>query len=212
MREEVTDRLYAVFLESFADATTSEEQLRIFWNQIASAYTDRKRHYHTLDHLEHLYEELSEVKENITDWNTLICTLFYHDMVYSPRSFKNELKSAELAGEHLRSIGVSEEKIEKCRDQILATKHHRKSEDKDTNYFLDADLSILGATEDTYGSYVQNIRKEYKLVPRGIYRKGRKKVIRNFLAMEQIYKTDHFYNKYEDPARANLSSELEKLQ
>jgi predicted metal-dependent HD superfamily phosphohydrolase len=122
------------------------------------------------------------------------------------------LKSAELAAERLRDIGISEDKIEKCRDQILATKHHKTSEDMDSNYFLDADLAILGSSEEKYQEYKDGIRMEYKLVPRGIYRKGRMKLVKKFLSMDRIYKTDHFYEKYEERARANLTSELKLLQ
>ena len=165
-----------------------------------------------MNHLRALLDELSEVKHEITDWNTTMFTLFYHDIVYSSLSYKNELKSAELAAERLRDLGVSEEKIEKCRDQILATKNHRTSEDTDTNYFLDADLSILGYPEDKYQEYVEKIRKEYRMIPKGIFRKGRLKVIKKFLSMERIFKTEHFCDKYEEKARANLSSELKQLQ
>jgi len=48
-------------------------------------------------------------------------------------------------------------------------------------------------------------------VPDFIYNQGRQKVLKHFLAMNQIYKTDYFFNKYESQARTNLNIELEKL-
>lgn len=204
LREQFNQLLYSLGV--------SESQIETYWSEIVVHYSDKKRFYHTLNHLEELLDKLSEIKNQINDWTTLMFTLYYHDIIYSSLSYKNELKSAELAAERLRGIGVSEEKIEKCRDQILATKHHKTSEDMDTNYFLDADLAILGSSEEKYRDYRSQIREEYKLVPRGIYRKGRMKLVKNFLSMDRIYKTDHFYEKYEEKARVNLASELKLLQ
>lgn len=44
-----------------------------------------------------------------------------------------------------------------------------------------------------------------------MYVPGRKKVLNYFLAMPRIFKTNHFYEKYEEAARKNLEDELERL-
>jgi len=200
------------FIELLHSLGAAKTQSETYWNEIEEKYSDKNRHYHNLDHLRALSKELSEVKHEINDWKTIMLSLYYHDIVYSAVSYKNELKSAELAAERLRTIGVSEERIEKCRDQILATKYHKTSEDMDTNYFLDADLAILGSSEASYQDYTERLRKEYNLIPAGIYRKGRMKVVKNFLSRDRIYKTDHFYQKYEESARTNLTFEVKQLQ
>jgi predicted metal-dependent HD superfamily phosphohydrolase len=85
------------------------------------------------------------------------------------------------------------------------------SENTDTNLFTDADLSILGQPWETYLAYAQNVRKEYGQYPKIIYRSGRKKVLRHFLEMERIFKTEYFFEKYEICARKNIEQELENL-
>lgn len=102
-------------------------------------------------------------------------------------------------------------KIEQCAAMILATKHHGKAENADTNWLIDADLSILGQDPATYGQYTLQIRKEYSIYPDFLYNPGRKKVLKYFLAMPRIYKTSDFSGKYEQQARINLAAELQRL-
>ena len=95
--------------------------------------------------------------------------------------------------------------------QVLATKKHAACDDTDTNYFTDADLSVLGQGWYVYSNYYRQVRKEYALYPDIIYIPGRKKVLQHFLQMERIFKTDHFFNKFELQARENIQKELEAL-
>ena len=79
------------------------------------------------------------------------------------------------------------------------------------NIFLDADLSIFGQPTSVYSTYINQIRDEYKVYPLIIYNNGRIKVLRHFLNMSRIYKTEHFYNLYEEQARKNINMELKLL-
>ncbi|MFD2921463.1 hypothetical protein ACFS6H_17175 [Terrimonas rubra] len=97
--------------------------------------------------------------------------------------------------------------ISNCAAQILATKAHQASTDPDTNYFTDADLSILGQPWEVYETYYKNVRKEYAMYPDFLYNPGRKKVLQHFLSMDRIFKTNHFFGLLEAPARANLQRE-----
>ncbi|MGB1315039.1 MAG: hypothetical protein ACPG4Y_03410, partial [Chitinophagales bacterium] len=136
---------------------------------------------------------------------------FYHDIIYNALKANNELKSAELAKKRLIQLSVNNSTITHCFNHILATKNHTKSINDDTNYFLDADLSILGKPWDTYSLYIKNIRKEYAIYPDLIYNSGRKKVIQHFLNMENIFKSNFFIDKYELKAKQNLKKELSLL-
>lgn len=138
-------------------------------------------------------------------------TLYYHDIVYNPLKSDNEEKSAELAEKRMKQISVSIDTIGLCKNQILATKTHIKSADIDTNYFTDADLSVLGQSWEIYTLYYKNVRKEYSIYPDFVYNPGRKKVLNHFLAMDRIYKTDFFYNKFERVSRENILNEIKHL-
>jgi len=112
----------------------------------------------------------------------------------------------------MTTLHCSAGQVNNCTAQILATKKHTWSNDSDTNYFTDADLSILGSPPAVYKAYVQSIRKEYKLYPDFVYNPGRQKVLKHFLDMPAIFKTAHFTNKYESQARMNLQEELRSLE
>lgn len=179
------------------------------WTEIEVNYSNKKRYYHTLSHLNNLLIHLSEVKDKIKNWEAILFTLFYHDIVYNALKSDNEEKSAELAEIRMKQINVPNEIIENCKSQILATKKHECNLDSDTNFFIDADLSILGQDSETYKIYFQNIRQEYSIYPDIIYNSGRKKVLKHFLEMDRIYKTDYFFTKFENQAKINLRNELE---
>jgi predicted metal-dependent HD superfamily phosphohydrolase len=181
------------------------------WNEIETNYTDKKRYYHTLDHLKNLLIQINEVKTQIEDWNTILFTLYYHDIIYKAVKSDNEEKSVVFANNKMQQIDIPNQIIENCKQQIIATKTHFESPNADTNYFLDADLSILGQNWDLYSEYYKNVRKEYAIYPDLIYTPGRKKVLNHFLKMERIFKTDYFYSKFEEQAKHNLQKELETI-
>ncbi len=62
-----------------------------------------------------------------------------------------------------------------------------------------------------YNDYARQVRQEYSLYPDMIYKPGRRKVLRHFLAMPKIFKTDIFFELYEESARRNLQREMEFL-
>jgi len=199
------------FIALVSNYTNDKSLINKLWEEIEKSYSSKRRHYHTLSHLENLLSQLIEIKDKINNWETVLFTLYYHDVVYHALNSDNEEKSAELAEKRMKQLSVSAEIIENCKAQILATKKHQSNSDSDTNYFTDADLSVLGQSWETYKDYYQNVRKEYSIYPSIIYNPGRKKVLHHFLDMERIYKTEYFHAKFESQAKQNLRNELKEL-
>lgn len=181
------------------------------WNEIGNNYSRKSRHYHNLQHLENMFEEIDAVRNQIEKFDNISFSIFYHDVIYDATSKLNEEKSADVAKERLESLGVNNNDIQQVYEQIVATKSHQKSENKDTNFLLDADLSILGKSSEVYSEYSRQIRKEYSIYPDFLYKPGRKKVLQHFLELENIYKTEFFKSKYETQARKNIEFELKGL-
>lgn len=200
-----------LFAELLRNYTKDDNRIIAYWAEIEKNYSGKGRYYHTLQHLDHLLNQLITVKSEIKDWNVVLFTLYYHDIIYNSRKSDNEEKSAELAEERMKQISVPAEVIELCKKQILATKSHLTATDQDTNYFTDIDLSILGQDWNTYSDYYKNVRKEYAVYPDFLYNPGRKKVLQHFLAMDRIFKTDLLYDKFELRARQNMQKEKELL-
>ncbi|WP_261512882.1 HD domain-containing protein [Chryseobacterium paludis] len=199
------------FKQSLFSYTQDQNTLDILWKEIETQYSQKGRHYHNLEHLNTMFSELEMVKINISHFSNISFSVFYHDIIYDASSKANEEKSAELATFRLQRLNVDQKSIEQISEQILATKAHQRSNDNDTNYLLDADLSILGKDIETYLDYTKKIRKEYSIYPDLLYKPGRKKVLKHFLELENIFKTDYFKDRYEKQARINIEHELDNL-
>lgn len=202
------EQTFIALLTNYTDNDSLKKEL---WSEIEQNYSSKKRHYHTLQHLENLLIQLTKVKDEIENWDTVLFTLYYHDIIYDSLKSDNEEKSAQLAEKRMNQISVDKNIIELCVNQILATKLHLASSNRDINFFIDADLSILGQPWETYLDYCKNVRQEYSSYPDLVYNSGRKKVLNHFLHMERIFKTDIFHLQYENQAKLNLSLEIELL-
>lgn len=198
--------------EQLCSPFTEDQQLiHDLWKEIETKYSEKGRYYHNLLHLENMFRELKEVRMNISDFTAVSFSVFYHDVIYDATSKANEEKSAAKAVKRLAELHINQDKISLISEQILATKSHQRSDQADTNYLLDADLSVLGKDFKTYLEYTQNIRKEYSIYPDFLYKPGRKKVLKHFLELESIFKTEYFKGKYEAQAKENIAAELRLL-
>ena len=146
-----------------------------FYSELVTSYSEKGRHYHNLNHLESLLQQILPIADQLRDLDTVLFALYYHDAVYHVLRKDNEERSARLAQKRLTILNFDSNRIEICKQHILATKTHGLSNDSDTNFFVDADLSILGQDSLTYKRYAEGVRKEYSIYPDIIYKPGRKK-------------------------------------
>ena len=203
--------LQETFLDALSSYTTDAAIAATYWKEIEKAYQAKGRHYHTLAHLENLLAQLQPYREHCSDWHAVVFATAYHDIVYNVLRHDNEAKSAEFARKKLDGLSIPEDRIQLVVNMILATQKHEQSTIFEINLFTDADLSVLGASWETYHTYTQQIRKEYAIYPDLVYRPGRRKVLEHFLAKNTIYKTRAFVEHVEQQARANLRRELNSL-
>ena len=180
--------------------------IELLWQEIEIQHSSPNRYYHTLKHLEYIYNELEKVKLN----HILEFSIFYHDIIYDVEKIDNEEESAKLAISQLKKLNISEEDKTAIKQLILETKTHQATSTQN-KLFLDADLSILGSNPIEYKNYIQKIQKEYRVYNKSVYRKGRGKIIKMFLEKDKIYQSEYFYELYEKKARYNLSKELKKI-
>lgn len=183
------------------------------WDEIEKQYTLKIRHYHNLDHLNSMLCQAENIKESIVHYEAFSLAIWYHDIIYKPTKKDNEERSALLAKERLKSLGVDKICTEMVETLIVSTKKHEVilEQNDDNKYLLDADLSILGSPWNSYKKYTENIRKEYAIYPNFMYKKGRKQVLQHFLERPTLYFTDYYRSRFEIQARDNLKKELELL-
>ncbi len=94
-----------IFLKLAAKYTSDQNLANQLWLEIFTKYSDPKRHYHTIAHLEKIISELMEVRDQIVIWDTTLFAAFYHDIIYKAKNSNNEEESAKLAALRLTEIG-----------------------------------------------------------------------------------------------------------
>ena len=202
--------IWVELLTQFEIETAIQERL---WTEIEKHYSGKNRHYHNLIHLEKMMEAYFEHIDYIKQKETILFSIFYHDIIYQPIRRDNEEKSAKLMKNRLEQIQLPQTIIENCYRQIMQTKTHRIfiNHQEDDKYLLDFDLEVLSRNWEAYKTYTEQIRKEYWIYPISMYKKGRRSAMLSFLKRDSIYHTAYFKREKEESARQNILRELEEI-
>ncbi len=190
-----------------ADKSKTDE----IWDKIEENYGETHRKYHNLDHIEFMLDYAVQYKSELQKLDTVLFSIFFHDIIYATSRDDNEKKSADIAEVYMQQLGIPLEIIRDCKAQIMATQKHEQQTSSDTSYLIDFDLAVLGASPKKYEQYRKNIRKEYSQYPDFLYTMGRKKVLQYFLNKSNIYQTRSFQENHEAQARENLQGEFDGL-
>ena len=184
------------------------------WQELEACYSEPVRGYHNTSHLEELFGWAERLDSHLESRASVHWAIFYHDIIYVPGNADTEERSAALAEQRLPELGVGAEATRHVAAWIRASKSHVLEAPFDTNdarLFLDMDLAVLGSDAQRYERYTAQIRQEFKRFPDLLYKPGRRKVLKHFLAKDRIYATDHMHQLLDAAARRNLSNELASL-
>mmetsp|Transcript_30847 Transcript_30847/g.44302 ORF Transcript_30847/g.44302 Transcript_30847/m.44302 type:complete len:234 (+) Transcript_30847:38-739(+) len=197
----------------------ANERFSTAWFTICQYYGEAHRSYHTLKHLEYMYTQaekygLISLQESNNFCHSLAIdfAIFFHDIIYDPKSKLNEQLSADLFKEYFEKY-MPPTFVSTVVLFILATTNHMDnvSCDDDLKIFLDLDLSILGGTPLEYKNYAMQIRFEYNFVPEEVYCRERAKFLRNMLK-GNIYRTSRIAEDKESQAHSNIEWECSILE
>ncbi len=183
------------------------------FNLIATCYNEPHRRYHTLEHIKALFKHFDQLESQLNNPDSIAFAIFFHDIIYDPKSSMNEDDSAELAKAYLKNLpSISENMIVKIKTMIIATKRHGYNGDMDTAYFLDMDLSILGRPANVYKIYAENIRQEFKHIKNDLeFAVARRDRFLIPFLQKEIYQTDFFKTRFEKQAKTNIQQEIEAV-
>ena len=182
------------------------------FDKLCKAYNEPHRHYHTVSHIRAMLTHFEKVKDGMDHCNEVECAIWFHDAIYKPFSSSNELDSAEWAKGFLLDNNCKSEVIDRIYALIMVTQHNGEPRDRDQEYMLDIDLTILGTPDSVYEEFEKNVRKEYKWVPAIIYNKKRREILHSFLNRNTIYFSEYFNNRFEDQARKNITKAIDQLK
>jgi predicted metal-dependent HD superfamily phosphohydrolase len=203
--------LYDALVADIA-AVASEDEVVAIGKDILDRHAEPQRRYHGESHLRALVDLMNTHAPDIPPASAPRLAIWWHDAVYNPQARDNEERSADLAREHLTRLGLAPAIIDETCRLILMTKNHWEGPSAgDGDYFLDADIAILGAPPGIYDNYAANVREEYSFAPNDLYRAGRSAFLKSALARPRLFRTGIFESTYAAQARANMQRELASL-
>jgi predicted metal-dependent HD superfamily phosphohydrolase len=173
------------------------------FEELREHYAGPGRFYHTLDHVQSVLETVASLGSYARNLNAVKLAAWLHDVIYDSKAPDNEERSADYAERLCEKLSIPEGHLVAA--LIRKTKTHDAGGDADAQVLIDADLAILGESESVYRTYAEKIRQEYAWVPEPDYRKGRQRVLQNFLNRPRIF---HLLIHLEEPARQNLAVEI----
>jgi predicted metal-dependent HD superfamily phosphohydrolase len=184
------------------DPATADQTFK----DVRDHYTAPGRFYHTLDHVQSVLVIVESLGAHTRNFSAVMLAAWLHDVIYDSRSSDNEERSADYTERLCQKLVIRDGRL--VASLILRTKTHDAGDDTDAQVLLDADLAILGSSEEAYANYAQKIRQEYAWVPEADYRTGRRRVLQSFLAGPKIYQ---LLSHLEDVARRNIVAEIARL-
>jgi len=181
-------------------------------NQLVAAYSERHRHYHTLQHLRECLAHFDAAASLARHPAEVELALWFHDAVYDPQADDNEERSAQWARDSVLAAGCGEDVAQRVHGLVMATQRHTADPgDADAALLLDVDLAILGASPARFDEYERQIRAEYAHVQPEAWGPRRARVLGGFLQRPRLYLTEPFHDALETRARANLERSLSAL-
>ncbi len=179
-------------------------------------YSEPWRRHHVVDHMCDVIGFLLENVDELDNPRRTLWAAIDHDIVYVPEASlapgANERRSAQLNQQRLDGLLPTEE-VDSSGAYIIATADHSwDGQDMDLAYLLDADLKILGAPEDEFDKFDDNIWEEYKeIVDLDTYNTNREGILRGFYDKKRLFITDAAHKQFEDQAKANLERRLSRF-
>lgn len=198
-------KYWATLMSALGNLKGSETVLK----DLLTRYGEPHRGYHNIAHIVAVLDELELAGENDL---AIALAIWFHDAVYDPKAKDNEERSAKLAKDSIRQIGLPDSLGEQVNDLVVATRHTAVPVEHAAQILVDIDLMVLGKPEKEFDAYEVGIRKEYEWVPQSDFCAGRSKILQSFLDRPSIYSTELFRDKYESTARNNLRRSIEQLR
>lgn len=183
-----------------------------YFEALISMYRDPARVYHNEDHIAKVVQRIQATHHYVSldEYIATKLAAFYHDCVYVPGWDQNEIQSAQVAYDHLVSMGAIDViNIYDVKSFILRTQNHKAPDGFNGAALLcDADLYELG-TENYWKNSVL-IWHEFGQPDDEAWTEGRRAFLMNYLNRHKIFHLPG-QEELEEQARTNMQEELKAL-
>lgn len=142
------------------DNLLSKWKINITFKEILERWNEPWRFYHNQTHLFDLFFQIENYRETMLelDYEKLILTAIFHDIIYIPESKYNEKESSKFFLGLCTEINYD---ILHIAEMILDTQTHQYNSFL-SRLFIMFDMDIINRDFDTLLKYEQDIYQEYK--------------------------------------------------
>ena len=191
----------------------NKNDVEYWWHEILENYTKKWKFYHNLNHVYsfvNLFEKYNKFINNYK--NEFLISIYFHDIIYIPSRNDNEEESINMFNKFYNEVKPNNLNKEKVIEFIAETKNHSLSKDYDfeLDLFLDMDMQIVA--DENWEDYENKIRKEYCFVDETEYKNKRKQFLQGLVNKNRIFRTQIFYDIYEQIAKNNITNIINKLK
>lgn len=137
-------------------------QIKCDYNMLLDMWNESHRYYHNQTHLIDLVDQINESQSELTqnEYEKLMITALFHDIIYDPKRNDNEEMSAEFF--ESKCYDNKRKDIQHIKQMIIDTKTHETT-DKLSKKFSDMDMSIVESDIDKLIEWESGISKEYEM-------------------------------------------------
>lgn len=148
-------------------------------NTILAMWNESHRHYHNLNHLNDLIEQINENKSQYSqkEYEKMILASLFHDCVYDPMKADNEERSADFFMECI--IDKSNPDLLEVKQMIFDTKTHESTTPL-SEKFNKLDMNIVERDFNQLLEWEEGIYNEYKSYGEK-YKEGRLQFLESLL-------------------------------
>lgn len=174
---------------------------------IVESYSEKNRKYHTLTHVSSCLKKFQDIKANLLFPDSVEMAIWFHDVVYDAGKSDNEEQSAKVTSAICSAHGLPDYFTDRVNYLILATKHDGNNlmpNDYDAFYLLDLDLFGLAWSWEEFVINNKNIQLEFSHFPKAMVLNNQREFLLELIHQDKIYKTEYFYENYENKARENI--------
>jgi predicted metal-dependent HD superfamily phosphohydrolase len=179
--------------------------------RLVKFYEEPQRVYHTLNHIEHCLSFFDKISGYLNTPDAIELAIWFHDVIYEPGATDNELLSADLFMEITQGL-FDDSLRQTVYDNIMATLHDGSNiETNDSRFMVDIDLSSFALPWSEFSRDSNNLRLEMSSLSDADYYRKQTTFQQKLMDQPRFFKSDYFYDSYEEQARQNLKAFFELI-